>query len=252
MIRRVVSSSSTVTILPAWGKPTWMRWRATWMPPRLETLRWTVWACGGSGSGPARRTPWSLCRWPGGSGQGRVRHKTPFWVMTCMSWPSSRIRARWPASGEPIWMTWLPSVMIPAALASRCTSTRLLPAGGPGAGPAGGGPAGRAPAFAEPREVDCGQPGWHGLDPPSADAHVHGGGVDPEADALAGPAGAQPELLRPDRHVPRGGDGPLDLDGIRPAHGIRRGQFRSWSWRRSCDRLEVSRSPQCQVVISGS
>jgi hypothetical protein len=33
MIRKVVLSSSTVTILPAWGKPTWMRRRATWMPP---------------------------------------------------------------------------------------------------------------------------------------------------------------------------------------------------------------------------
>jgi hypothetical protein len=47
MIRKVVLSSSAVTILPAWGKPTWMRWRATWMPPRLETFRWTVWAVAG-------------------------------------------------------------------------------------------------------------------------------------------------------------------------------------------------------------
>jgi hypothetical protein len=34
-------------------------------------------------------------------GQGRLRHKTPSWVMTCMTWPSRRIRARSPASGEP-------------------------------------------------------------------------------------------------------------------------------------------------------
>jgi hypothetical protein len=107
-------------------------------------------------------------------------------------------------------------------------------------------------SVAEPREVDCGQPGRHGLDPPSADAHVHGGGVDPEGELLADPAGAQPELLRPDRHVPRDRDDPLDLDGIRPAHGIRRGQFRSRSWHSSGDRLEVSRSPQRQAVISGS
>ena len=64
-----------------------------------------------------------------------------------MTWPSRRIRVRCPASGEPTWMTWLPRLMIPAALTSRCTSTQLLAASGPGAGPAGGGPAGRAPAL---------------------------------------------------------------------------------------------------------
>ena len=58
-----------------------MRWRATWMPPRLDTFRWMIRLAGGSGCGPARRTPCSLCRWPGGIGQGRVRHKMPSWVM---------------------------------------------------------------------------------------------------------------------------------------------------------------------------
>jgi hypothetical protein len=62
-----------VTVFPAWLKPTWMRWRATWMPPRLDTFRWMVRSAGGSGAGPASRTPWSLCRWPGGMGQGRLR-----------------------------------------------------------------------------------------------------------------------------------------------------------------------------------
>jgi hypothetical protein len=85
--------------------PAWMRWRAAWMPPRLETFRWMVRAGCGSRSDPARRTPCSLCRWPGGMGQGRVRYRMPSWVMTCMTWPSMRIRARWPASGEPAWMT---------------------------------------------------------------------------------------------------------------------------------------------------
>src|SRR5258708_12765815 len=42
-------------------------------------------------------------------------------------------------------MTWLPRVMMPAALTSRSTSTQLVAARGPGAGPAGGGPAGRTP-----------------------------------------------------------------------------------------------------------
>ena len=113
--------------LPAWLKPTWMRWRATWMPPRLDTFRWMVRSAGGSGAGPASRTPWSLCRWPGGMGQGRLRNKTPSWVMMCMTWPSRRIFTRCPASGEPTWMTWLPRVMSPAALTSRCTSTQPQP-----------------------------------------------------------------------------------------------------------------------------
>jgi hypothetical protein len=43
-------------------------------------------------------------------------------------------------------MTWLPTVMIPAELTSRSTSTQLVAARAPGNGPDGGGPAGRAPA----------------------------------------------------------------------------------------------------------
>ena len=78
-------------------------------------------------------------------GQGRVRQSTPSWVMTCISWPSRRIRARCPASGEPTRISWLPSVIPPVAVTSRSTSTHLLAASAPGAGPAGGGPAGRAP-----------------------------------------------------------------------------------------------------------
>ena len=64
MIRSVVSPGWMVTVCPAWLKPTWMRWRATWMPPRLDTFRWMTMLAGGSGCGPARRTPWSLCRLP--------------------------------------------------------------------------------------------------------------------------------------------------------------------------------------------
>src|ERR1035437_5880739 len=85
MIRRVVPSSSTVTILSAWGKPTWMRWRATWMPPRLETFRWTVWACGGGGGGAGGggapgvgRAAGECGRGAGGDGAGRVAQKDPF------------------------------------------------------------------------------------------------------------------------------------------------------------------------------
>ncbi len=63
-----------------------------------------------------------------------------------MTPPSRRIRARCPASGEPTWIIWLPSVMIPAELTSRSTSTHLVAARAPGNGPDGGGPAGRAPA----------------------------------------------------------------------------------------------------------
>lgn len=72
-------------------------------------------------------------------------HRMPSWVMTCMTWPSIRMRARCPASVEPTWMTWLPRVMIPAVLTSRWTSTQLVAARALGAFPARGGPAGRAP-----------------------------------------------------------------------------------------------------------
>jgi hypothetical protein len=62
MTRRVVSPSSMVTILPAWEKPTWMRWRATWMPPRLETL-------------PLNGQPWS---WEGfWSGEADALERVP-------------------------------------------------------------------------------------------------------------------------------------------------------------------------------
>src|SRR5260221_10969392 len=71
-MRRLVSPSWMVTVLPAWLKPTWMRWRATWTPPRVDTFRWMVRSAGGSGAGPARRTPWSLCRWPGRVGAGQA------------------------------------------------------------------------------------------------------------------------------------------------------------------------------------
>jgi hypothetical protein len=42
-----------------------------------ETRRCTVAVASGSGAGPASRTPWRRWRWPGGMGQGRVRHSTP-------------------------------------------------------------------------------------------------------------------------------------------------------------------------------
>jgi hypothetical protein len=43
----------------------------------------------------------------------------------------------------------------------------------------------------------------HGLNPPPCDTHLHGRSVDPEANGLAGPAGTEPDLRRPDGHVPR-------------------------------------------------
>jgi hypothetical protein len=55
MTRSAVSPSSMVTMRPACGRPTWMRWRATWMPPRMDTFRWMTVLAGGSGSGPASR-----------------------------------------------------------------------------------------------------------------------------------------------------------------------------------------------------
>jgi hypothetical protein len=37
-----VSSDKTVTVVPARVMPTWIRWRATWMPSRAETCRCTA------------------------------------------------------------------------------------------------------------------------------------------------------------------------------------------------------------------
>ena len=107
MTRRVVSSSWMVTVCPAWREAGLdalagdLDAAAAGHLPLDGQPGWREWL------GPARRTPWRRCRWPGGMGQGRVRHRMPFWVMTCMTWPSRRIRARCPASGEPTWMTWL-------------------------------------------------------------------------------------------------------------------------------------------------
>jgi hypothetical protein len=144
--RKLSFSQCTVTISPACVIPTWIFCLATIMPPRLDTRRCTVTAASGSGAGPARRAPCSRCRWPGGIGQGRVRHSLPSWVSTCISCPSRRIRARCPASGEPTRISRFSRVTPPMPLTSRSTSTHRLAARAPGDGPAGGGPAGRASA----------------------------------------------------------------------------------------------------------
>src|SRR5215468_2185297 len=211
-----MSPGSMVTTCPAWGRPTWTRWRATRMPPRLDTLRWITTLADGSGCGPASRTPCSLCRWLAGIGQGRVRHSSPSWVMTCITWPSRRMRARCPASGEPTEMTWLARVMMPEELTSRCTSTQLVAGQGAGRGPGRGRCCRGATGLPQPGYVDGRQPGRHRLDTPPVDAQVHGDRVDPEPDLLPGPAGAEPELLRADGQVSRRREHPVDLDGIWP------------------------------------
>src|SRR5215471_12552735 len=88
--RKLLLSVMTVTIFPAWVMPTWIFWWATWMPPWEDTRRWMGAVALGRGAGPARRTPCRRCRWPGGMGQGRVRHSTPSWVRMCISCPSRR------------------------------------------------------------------------------------------------------------------------------------------------------------------
>jgi hypothetical protein len=63
MSRKLWSSAVTVTILPAWTRPTWIFWVATMMPPREETRRCTVTGPdGGSGAGAAFRAPRSRYR----------------------------------------------------------------------------------------------------------------------------------------------------------------------------------------------
>src|SRR5215470_2901324 len=80
----------------------------------------------------------------GWDGARQMRHSTPSWVRTCISWPSRRRRARCPASGEPTRISRFSRLIPPMPLTSRSTSTHLLAASTPGDGPAGGGPAGRA------------------------------------------------------------------------------------------------------------
>jgi hypothetical protein len=60
-------------------------------------------------AGPDEADAWPPVPLRGGTGQRRVRHRMPSWVMTSMTWPSRRIVALCPASGEPAWMTWLAS-----------------------------------------------------------------------------------------------------------------------------------------------
>jgi len=98
--RKLSRSEITVMVLLAWVMPTWIFWVATMMPPRLDTCRCTGTPAGGQRGG-ADQPPCSRCRWVGGMRQGWLRHRVPSWVITCISWPSRRMRARCPASGEP-------------------------------------------------------------------------------------------------------------------------------------------------------
>jgi len=64
--------------------------------PPLDSLGlWREWCWPGEADALELMPP------TGREGQGRVRHRMPPCVMTCMIWPSRRIRARCPASGEP-------------------------------------------------------------------------------------------------------------------------------------------------------
>src|SRR5215475_5456275 len=243
-----VVSVTTVTILPAWVMPTWMRWRATWMPPREETRRCAVTVASGKGAGPARRTPWRRCRWPGGMGQGRVRHNTPSWVITCISCPSRRIRARCPASGEPTRISRFSRVTPPMPLTSRSTSTHLLAARAPGDGPAGGGPAGRASARRNPAKSASERREGTVLirHPPTLKCTVvvsiH------RVTCLPGAGGAEPKLLPAGPQVPRRRDHPVHLDRIRPASELGGGNCVIGCWWRGDERFQVSRRPQTQRV----
>jgi len=73
-----VASTVISAVLPAWGKPTWIRWPPIMIAPRTDTRRLTI---NGSGSrgGPADlgRAPRSRARaWPG-TGQATVRATVP-------------------------------------------------------------------------------------------------------------------------------------------------------------------------------
>jgi hypothetical protein len=124
-------------------------------------------------------------------------------------------------------------------LTSRCTSTQLVAASGPGAGPAGGGPAGRAPALrSRARSTE----------------DRRGGTVlirDPPMLRCTAVVSVQKLTVWAVRLVPgqnccgplvaRGRDDPVDLDGVRPGHGSRDYWCRSRSWHRGGDGLEFDR-----------
>ena len=99
--RKLWSPAMTVTILPAWIRPTWIFWVATMMPPREETRRCTVTGPdGGGGLAAALRAPRSRYRSPGGTGQGMVRASSPSLVMTAIWVPSIRFR-------RPGYLAWI-------------------------------------------------------------------------------------------------------------------------------------------------
>ena len=182
-----------------------MRWRATWMPPRLETLRWTARRDCGSGSGAGEADALETVPLAGrdGAGQGAPQdavlgddvHDLAV-EADAGSLPGQRgadlddLLAQSDDPGgvdQPLHFHAAGRGQDTGRVAFR---GRSCPAG---------------TILAEPGEVNCRQPRRHGLDPPPCDAQVHGGGVDPEPHRLAGSAGAEPELLRTDVMFPDGG-----------------------------------------------
>jgi len=96
------------------------------------------------------------------------------------------MRARCPASGEPTWNDLLAQRDDPGGIDQPLHFH--ADGGGQRSGrvPGRGRSCGAGALVAEPGQVNGGKPGGDGLDPPPSDAQVHGGGVDPEPDLLAG------------------------------------------------------------------
>jgi hypothetical protein len=75
-----------------------------------------------------------------------------------------------------------------------------------------------------------------------------GSGIDPQGDRLPGAGGAQPELLRPDGHVPRRRDDAVHLDRVRPAGRLRGGGCVIGSGGRAGQGFQVRGRPQAQRI----
>ena len=126
------------------------------------------------------RAPRSRGRASGGTGQARVRARTPP-ARTWTTGPSSRRVTRCPASGSPALMMRSPRLTLPEAFTVRSTSVTSPDAGGSGGGPAGLGSGG-----GEAGQVTGIEPGRQGLDAVAVEQDVDLAQPGPEPDGAAG------------------------------------------------------------------
>ena len=145
-------------------------------------------------------------------------------------------------------MYWFPRLMPPTAVTSRSTSTHLLAASVPGNGPDSGGPAGRPSVRrSRARSTSDNRDGTVLIRHPPMLRCTVVASIQ-RVTFRPGAGRAEPELLRPDGHVPAGRNGPVDLDRIRPADSLgyycRRVTWPRW---RTGEGFQVRGRPQART-----